>query len=118
MAREYTLSEKYEAVVAYMMYGTYSGAGKALGFPPDTIRDWAKTEWWEDMMQRAISDVNAALRATGLKIVNKATEAILNRLDNGDEVSDRNGNMMRRKVSLKDALLASLTWFDEYPHHQ
>lgn len=65
------------------------------------------------MLEKAIRDTSAELRAVGMKIVKKATEAVLDRLENGDEVTDRNGNKFRRKVALKDALLASLTWFDK-----
>lgn len=99
--------------MAYLLSGTYAQASRDTGIPSETIRSWAQTDWWEEMLEKAIRDTSAELRAVGMKIVKKATEAVLDRLENGDEVTDRNGNKFRRKVALKDALLASLTWFDK-----
>jgi hypothetical protein len=95
------------------MTGTYMGVERETGIHHDTVRDWAKTDWWNELMEKAIADVSASLRSTGLKIVNEATKAVLDRLELGDEAFDKKGNIVRRKVPLRDALLASLTWFDK-----
>lgn len=113
MPTAYNLEDKYRAAVAYLMIGTVNGAAKEVGIPQRTLQDWSKTDWWEEMLQKAIGDVNSQLRATGLRIVAEATKAVLDRLEHGDEVSDKKGALIRRKVPLRDALLASLTWFDK-----
>jgi hypothetical protein len=95
------------------MHGTFAEAGRQTGLSSRTIQGWSKEDWFEEMMQQAIRDTSSELRAVGMQIVRKATAAVLDRLENGDEISDKHGKLIRRKVAMKDALLASLTWFDK-----
>lgn len=111
--RVYTLDEKYGAVATFYLTGEWKETSRQTGIPEATIRNWSKSEWWNEMLERVISDVSARLRSKGTRIVDLATDAIVDRLTNGDEVVGKKGELLRRKVSLKDALWASLTWFDK-----
>ncbi len=109
----YSDEEKYKAVVAYYIGGSYAEASRTTGIPTGTLEGWGKSAWWDGMLEKVIQDTSFKLRSAGNKIVDLATAAVIDRLQNGDEVIDKYGNFLRRKVSLKDALLASLTWFDK-----
>lgn len=111
--RNYSLEDKYACVATFYLTGEWKETSRQTGIPEATIRGWSKTEWWADILEKVIADVSARLRSKGTRIVDMATDAVLERLENGDEVLDKRGAVIRRKVSLKDALWASLTWFDK-----
>jgi hypothetical protein len=97
-------SEKSEAVTCYMLTGNMRVVAETTGIPYDTLTDWRKTDWW----QQLVEELRTAKKAhTGNKlsaIVNNSLELLTDRLENGDWVlNNKTGQMTRRPVSLRDA---------------
>jgi hypothetical protein len=46
---KYGNEDRINAVVSYLINGTYTKAEKATGIPASTIRTWAKSEWWQQL---------------------------------------------------------------------
>ena len=109
-------ADKFLAVAAYMVYGNSRLASKYLGgrVRPGTIRQWKHAApWWNDV-------ANAIRKAQGehwdqeaTYLLHKASDEIRDRLENGDEVIGKDGQMIRKKVSARDAATVVSTMFDK-----
>lgn len=112
--RSYNEDDKFSACVAYYYHGTYAEAARQTGIEYETIRYWARQDWWKELTEKVKVEVSATYRARAHKIIDLATSVVIDRLENGDPYIDKAGVEQRKKVILKDALLASLTWFDKH----
>lgn len=111
--RAYTEEEKYKCVVLYYLHHNYREVGRQTGIPYMTIRSWADTTWWADMMLEVIKEYRAKIRGRGHELIDLAMAAVKDRLQNGDVVIDKHNNQVRKPAALKDALLVSLAWLDK-----
>ncbi len=86
MARTYTEEQKRLAVAAYVATGTLAGAAKICKIPRQTIQGWRKTNpsWWERIASEVWASEEDKIRAKYSQIVDKATDALLDRIENGD----------------------------------
>ena len=100
---KYTAEEKLSAVLAYVMTGSVRGVVRLTGFKQQVVSDWKNnSSWWPDAY-RAIKkekqeEVDGALTA----IVHAASSGIMDRIVNGDEIIDKNGDVVRRRMSGKE----------------
>lgn len=111
--REYSVEEKYLAAVHYYQFHNFNKAEKDLGIPAATIKTWAKTPWWDDLMKQAIKDVDAECRTKGLEIIRLAQDALIDRLKDGDWVMNKQSKPVRKPMAARDVLFSFLTTFDK-----
>ncbi len=110
---QYTLEDKFAAATAYMIEGTLRGAGRVANIPWETIRDWKKEQWFNDMIAQVIEQHADEYKASNHKIIKLAQEAVLDRLTNGDAILDKKGNIARKPVALRDAMIAYVMTIDK-----
>lgn len=93
-------SDKEEAVAAWIATGTYAGASRACGLNQATIRAWHKNQpdWWGKVATRVREENEERHRANLTKIMDKCSEEILDRLENGDEHINSKGETHLVKV--------------------
>src|ERR1700752_1201150 len=97
-------SQKLECVKTFLMTGNIAMSARILKIPDDTVRRWAKTTWWEEIVDELRSQDELVLSARLQKIVNKSLDVVEDRLDKGDFVYDqKTGEMRRKPVSMRDA---------------
>ena len=100
---KYTAEEKLQAVTAYVMTGTAVGAARVTGQLADTIREWKNhSSWWPDAYIQAKKERQEEMDGVMTAIVHEAGYQVLDRIQNGDEVIDKDGNVVRRKMSGKE----------------
>jgi hypothetical protein len=58
---------------------------------------------WVDILDQAKRERQAELDAKFTKIIHKATDEIMDRLDNGDEVLTKNGEIRRKRIAGREA---------------
>src|SRR5690349_9524511 len=102
----YTLEDKMKAATAYMLEGTLRGAGRVTGIPWETIKDWKKEPYWNDLIVQVIEEHADEYKASNHKIIQLAQEVALERLRNGDPYTDKGGNVRFKPVSLRESVLA------------
>lgn len=110
---EYSLEQKYAAAAHYYQYHNLKKCERDLGIPVATLSGWKESVWWDDLTKQVIKDIDAKMRSTGLEIIEKAQAAILDRLDNGDSVITKTGQIVRKPAALRDVLFTFLTTFDK-----
>lgn len=102
----YTLEDKFKAATAYMLEGTLRGASRVVGIPYETIRDWKKESYWQDLVTQVIEEHADEYKAANHKIIQLAQEVALTRLREGDPFVDKGGNVRFKPVALREAVLS------------
>ena len=71
--------------------------------PAATIREWRRSEWWTEMSETVHESMDAEVDAKYSKIINKSLEVVQDRLESGDFVMTKYGDLKRKPMNGKDA---------------
>jgi hypothetical protein len=100
---KYTAQQKLEAVTAYVMTGTISGASRLTGLSTQLMSEWKnRATWWPDAYAAVKVQKQEEMDGVMTSIIHLAAEEVVDRLLNGDEVITKDGDLMRKKMSGKD----------------
>jgi hypothetical protein len=100
--------KRVEAVASYAVLGSAKEVSAITGVPVGTLCRWMTEEWWHEMTNRVRVQKDMELDVKFTKVVDKAVEAITDRLENGDYVyNNRTQTVHRKPVTARDA--ASVT---------
>lgn len=100
--REYSIDEKIEAAIAWLVTGSSEEAGKFSGVPGRTIRYWMQQTWWEDILKEAQGRKQKELDAVWTGLIHSTAKQIKDRIDNGDSYVSKTGELKRVPVKAKD----------------
>lgn len=96
--------QKFEAVTMYLLVGKWPLVAEATKIPIDTLKKWKQADWWkqyEDEIRKA-KHIEASNKLT--RIREKASDVVLDRLENGDfQYNPKTGKFSRKPVSAKVA---------------
>lgn len=109
---KYTDEDRRIAAANYAILGSNRAVGREMNIPTTTIDGWAKTEWWAELVNQAREHEEDRFRARCHQIVDKATESILDRLENGDEVHTKDG-IIKLKVKAGDLAKIGGIYYDK-----
>jgi hypothetical protein len=98
-------ADKTRAVAVYKSLGVISKTVEVTGIPYDTLYLWMRSEWWKEKMQQLKAEDTAELGEAATDIAKQAARAVQDRLSNGDHVLLRDGQLVRKPVSAKDAAI-------------
>ena len=99
----YTAEEKLSAVLAYVMTGSVRGVIRLTGFRQQTISDWKNnSSWWTDAYMTIKKEKQDEIDGGLTPIIHAASGEIIDRIINGDEFIDKNGDPRRKKMSGKE----------------
>lgn len=111
---DYTAEDRMRAVTAYLATGDSGKASKICGIPSSTIRDWKnKSHWWPDVYAKACAYYDQELDAKMTALIHDAHNAIEDRLQDGDYQVLRDGTLVRKPISGKDALMIAAVLIDK-----
>lgn len=103
-------SDKDRVVACYASTGSFSKTSSITGVAENTIRYWSKQDWFSEALRRADQADSEEIKSTLTRIAKKSTDELEDRLQNGDEVFDKEGNIVRKKVGGKDlAVITGIT---------
>lgn len=109
----YSPEQKASVLALYASEMTLEAISEQTGVPYSTLRFWKSQVWWQTMLDEIRGDNEEIFRFRAQQIVDKATKAVLERLELGDEVIDKNGKIQRRKITGKDAAVIGAVFFDK-----
>lgn len=105
---KYSVVDRLRAVMAYVTTGSSKRATEIVGIPEATIRTWkAQASWWPKAVEYAQVLTRESRVAKLEDIVNKAHEAVADRLDGGDYRLNKHGELVRVPVSVRDAMMVA-----------
>lgn len=97
--------KRSRAVELYLAWGSYYKVERALGVAKNTVRNWSKTPWWEDLLKEKRLEQQTALDNKISHIVDKSLEIVEDRLINGEQVlNNKTGQLVTKPVALRDAV--------------
>ena len=96
-------SKRIEAVTTYLSTGNLSETARILEVPLRTLETWKAADWWKEMVQKVQSDEDQQLDVKTSKIINKALDSLMDRIENGEYVYDqKTGQLKRSPAKLRD----------------
>ena len=89
--------------MCYLLTGTVDGVKRLTGLDHRTISDWKNnSEWWGPVLAKLKLEKQDELDAKFTGILHSYTDALADRLENGDEVLGKAGQIVKRKLSGRD----------------
>lgn len=110
---KYSPEQKLDAVMHYVVSGSLKYASNQTGIPSGTVRQWKnRSAWWGEAVNycRKLCQDRLDGKLTG--IMNRMTEEIIDRIENGDEVIFQ-GRKFNKKMSGKDLTTSLAILYDK-----
>jgi len=95
--------QKLEAVTLYLMVGRWAVVSDATKVPVDTLKKWKQADWWKDYEKEIKAASRIEVSGKLQKIIHKASDVVLDRLQEGDIYLDQQGNVKRKPIGAKVA---------------
>lgn len=110
--RSYPEETKHNAVKLWLVTGNLSQVASSMNIPYYTVKEWKGTKWWNDLAEDIRTEGHLALSLKMRKVADKAIEATLDRLENGDHVVSPTGGLIRKPVAMRDAHQVAISFQD------
>ena len=95
--------KRMEVLTTFLATGSQAHTAAITGIPEQTIRTWRKQEWWTDRIKEIKEGDNLQLDAKLTKVMDKALDAVVDRIENGEYMYDpRTGEIKRIPAKLRD----------------
>lgn len=98
---------KVEAATIYAASGSLQTASDMSKVPLPKLREWRKTDWFQNLLREVWTENNEKIDAKFTAIIEKSLTNLEDRLEHGDFHVLKDGNLIRRPVSAKDLSLVS-----------
>lgn len=96
-------NQKIEAATTFLMLGSLTLTSNVLKIPHETLKQWRKSEWWQELVTDIKSQENIVLSNKLKKIVDKSLDLMTDRLENGDWIYDnKQGKLVRKPIAAKE----------------
>jgi hypothetical protein len=104
---------KIHAAACFMMTGTVNGAERLSGIDHRTISDWKNnSQWWPTVLSKVRKEKQDELDATLTTLIHKSTDALEDRLENGEEVMTQDG-FQKKQLNARDIINSISTLYDK-----
>ena len=111
---KWSVEDKVRAATAMMITGNSKQAEKQVGIPAATIRWWAtQASWWPELMKAVRKEKDEELDAVQTDMIHKSIDELKDRLENGEEVVTKDGDVIHRKISARDLAMIHGTLYDK-----
>jgi hypothetical protein len=95
--------KRIEALTTFLATGSQAHTAAITGIPEPTIATWRKQEWWAERTKEIKDSENLVLDKKLAKVMDKALDAVLDRVENGEYMYDpRTGDIKRVPAKLRD----------------
>lgn len=112
--QQYTQDQILSAAATYLSTGNMTKAAQASKVKLPTISYWKRNSaWWPLLAKYIRRKLNDELDAKLTGIISKSVEEMHDRLENGEEVVTKDGQVIRRKVSYRDLAVGTGVAFDK-----
>ena len=103
-------NKRIEVVTAYAVLGNVSKVSELSGISAPTIRQWRKEVWFKQLLDEIRDENDEKIDVKFNEIVEQSLDLITDRLQGGDYVVLKSGELIRKPVGVRDlALVAAIT---------
>ncbi len=107
-------SKRIEVATLYLTTGSYAETSRLSGVPLPTLEMWKNSEWWKDLLKKIQDEDDAKLDSKTTKIIDKALEQLMDRIENGEHIYDqKTGRIKRMPAKMRDLNIAFNTILDK-----
>ncbi len=109
---EHTPEQKVQAAAVWLMTGSAKEAALVTGINHATLRDWTtRKAWWPVAIELARKLLESKLDGQLDRLLRKDLSELQDRLENGDEVITKDGQVVKKKVGARDcAIIADILY--------
>ena len=112
-SKGFTAYQRIDAIFAYFVTGRVREAARLCNINENTILTWAQSSWWKSAIQKVKELKQEELDVQYTSIIDQTVGEIVDRIQNGDERLNRDGEAIRVKVGAKDLMLVNAMAFDK-----
>jgi len=92
---------------------SFRTSSRLTGIPYATVNTWRSKEWYAQAIELIRSQLDEQLDGKMTHVLNKGINKLEERLEQGDPVVNRNGEVTYKPVSAKDSAIISSIFFDK-----
>lgn len=108
------LKVRTQAVATYLASGSLTTAKEVTGVGYNTLRQWKKQPWWEEIANDIRKDKSQEIDNALSKIIDKSISVVMDRLESGDYHWDaKSQSIVQVPVKMKDAAIVKAISFDK-----
>lgn len=101
-AKWYSPKERIKAASVYAMVGTAARTSEITGIPAETISRWRTEDWWPQVIDRVRQEKDDEHDKVLTDIMDHSLEHIKDRLENGDTVVTKTGQLVKKPMGGKE----------------
>lgn len=106
-------TQKIELITTWLATGNLALSAATHKIPEITARQWKAQPWWKQMVDEIRAAENLELDSKLAKIVQKTTDQLLDRVENGDfQYDQKTGQLVRKPISARDAAKVTTDMLD------
>lgn len=95
--------KKLEALTTFVSTGSYVMSANQCNIPIETVRTWAKSDWWKERVKEIQNEDYDKLDSKLTKALDKALEQVMDRIENGEYMYDpKTGKTKLMPAKLRD----------------
>lgn len=107
-------SKRIEVVTMYLSTGSLAETSRITGVPYPTMEGWKRQDWWKELVDKIQSEEDQKLDAKTSKIIDKALDQLLDRIENGEHIYDqKTGTIKRAPAKIRDLNTAFTSILDK-----
>ena len=110
---KYTDDVRHQAISHYITLGNLQKVAELTNIPRRTLTDWKNSEWWETELTRVRAEKSEELDAVYTQAIHAAQKQILDRIESGDYILDKNNQLIRKPMIGKDLAMVGAIQFDK-----
>ena len=96
---DYDEEQVFRVVMAWLVLGNMRQAAEMGGVKYATARKWKTKEWWDDLVAEGKKLLQDELDAKLTGLIEACIKGLVERVTKGDEVLDKNGQILHKAVS-------------------
>ena len=105
--------KKLEAMTIWAVTGNIAEVTRLTGIDYSVFKRWQKEPWFQEALEELRNENDHKFDSAFTDIIDKLIGAINDRVANGDHVVLRNGEIIRKPVSLRDVIGAMMITIDK-----
>lgn len=111
--KHWSARDRVKAVATFLVLGNISRVSEETGIPVGTLHFWKTQPWWFEQIEKIRQGEDQEIDNSFTKIVKRTQEIIIDRLENGDFYVNKDGQVARKPVGLRDASIAGAISMDK-----
>ena len=109
----YTDKKRIEVVTLFAALGSCDRVGALACIPASTVRGWTRQDWFKDLLDEIRAENDHKIDAKFNEIIDLSLDQLKDRVENGDHVLTKDGDLVRKPMSGKDLSLTTAINIDK-----